>query len=102
MSQDWLARLDGLNNLLSTVANAVDARFFQDNPHAFARTVSLRVREEDMPKLHALYNDVIWDTLRELDALARDDESAQEIDLSLVWAPYEFIQRNYTYEEDEA
>ena len=62
---------------------------------------SMTEREMDMPRLHALYNDVIWETLRELDALAKEDEDAQEIDLSLVWAPYEFIQRTYTYDEDE-
>lgn len=93
VSQDWLARLDGLNNLVANLANAVDARFFEDEPAAFARTVSLRIRPEDLDRLHALYSDQIWETLRELDAAAHDDPTARPIDLSIAWAPYEFVLR---------
>ena len=93
VSPEWTARLDGLNNLVSNVANVIDARFFHDDQRAFARTLSLRVREQDLARMRDLYTTVIWETLREIDEAAKHDASAHEIDLSILWAPYDFILR---------
>lgn len=87
----WLARIDGLNNLLGGIGNAVFARFFNDEPRAFARTLSLRVRPEDHARLRTLYDELVYPTLRELDAAAHADEHAEAIDFSIVWAPYEYL-----------
>ena len=95
-----LARIDGLNNLLASTANAVYARFFRSDPRAFARTVSLRIRKRDEDALMALYRDVIWPKLVELDEAAKGDPEADTVDVSLVWAPYEYL-RDEIAEGDE-
>ncbi len=99
----WLSRIDGLNNLLGSVTNAVYGRFFHAEPRAFARTLSLRVRPADRPRLQQLYEEAIWETLRRLDAEAKDDPEAQQVDVSIVWAPYDYVLRtdNPEVEEDE-
>lgn len=96
---EWGARLDGLQTLMDTVTNAVYARFFRGDPAAFARTLNLRVRDADLPKLTALYQDVIWPALVALDEAAQGDDTARAMDLSLLWAPYEYL-RNADPEED--
>lgn len=107
VSPEWTARLDGVNNLLSNIANALDARFFHEDERAFARTISFRVRDQDMDALKSMYRDVIWQTLSQLDEQAHDDPDAHVIDMSIVWAPYEFIfntleqQRSTTEQEDQ-
>lgn len=93
VSPDWLARLDGLDNLMANVGSVVYARFFRGEPYAFARTVSLRVREADLDALRTLYEQTIWPTLVALDEAARDDQTARSMDLSILWAPYEYTQK---------
>src|SRR5690606_15670193 len=90
---NMLSRIDGLNNLLASLANAVFGRFFEREVRAFARTLSLRVRETDLPRLQSLYEDVLWETLRRLDADAHGNDDAIEMDVSILWAPYEYVQR---------
>ncbi|MCA9540474.1 MAG: hypothetical protein KC620_16355, partial [Myxococcales bacterium] len=88
----WLARVDALEHLLANVGDAIFARFFRGDARAFARTVSLRVRREDEAALRALYEDVLWPALAELDARARDDAGAAQINLSVVYAPREYVE----------
>lgn len=88
----WLSRIDGLNNLLGSVRRAVVARFFgapaaQDT--ALARTVGLRLRPGDLPRLRELYENTVWPALVALDAAAQDHPDAVAIDVSVVWAPQE-------------
>lgn len=85
--EDWLNRIDGLNHLAATVAQAAYARFFAPDDPSFARTVSLRVREEDLPALHKLYEEAIWPALRAFDEAAADEESSRAIDLAYCWSP---------------
>ena len=85
---EWTTRLDGLNNLLGSVVSAIHGRFFTKDPRAFARTVSLRVRGQDMHKLEALYQEVLWPALVELDRASKDGADVEEIDLTILWAPY--------------
>lgn len=86
-SDMWLARVDGLNHLVSTVSAAVFGRFFAGEPRSFARTIGLRVRPEDLPKLRALYEEQIWPALKALDDAAAADGDAEAIDIALCWAP---------------
>lgn len=86
-SEDWLNRIDGLNHLLDAIGQVAFARFFAPESPSFARTVSLRVREEDLPALHALYQDTMWPALLALDEAAADDEEARAIDLAFCWSP---------------
>lgn len=93
VSGDWQARLDGLTDIVATVANTVDARLIHGDARAFARNLMLRVRPDDLGALHALYSDVLWETLRQLDLNAKDDPDAEEISVSILWAPYQYIAR---------
>lgn len=86
-SDVWLARIDGLNHLVGTVSAAVFGRFFAQEPRAFARTIGLRVRREDLPKLRALYEEAVWPALKALDDAAASDVDAEAIDIALCWAP---------------
>lgn len=93
VSEDWQARLDGLTDIVSTVANTVDARLIHGDARSFARNLMLRIRPGDLHELHTLYSDVIWETLRQLDFHAKDDPDAEEISVSILWAPYQYITR---------
>lgn len=86
---DWLARVDALNHQLGAVLKAAHGRFFQDDPRAFARTVSLRVRRTRVAELEALYREVLWPALVALDADCQgaDPADIEEMTISLCWAP---------------
>ncbi len=88
----WLAKVDGLNNVLRTVADAVYARFFENDERAFARTLSFRVMPADIEKLRAFYEKELFKLIVELDAKTEGEEDAIPLSLSLFWAPYNFIE----------
>ena len=88
-----LARIDGLGNLLGSVANVIFGRFFEREPAAFARTLNLRVRREDLPALQALYESLVWSRLVELDEAAHGDPDAVAIDFNVIWGPHRQIDR---------
>jgi hypothetical protein len=87
VSSQVFARLDGLHNLLANVYNAIVRRFFHDDDRAFARTVSARLREDDLVELRALYENVIWPKIVALENDRRDDDEAMAVDISVLWAP---------------
>ncbi len=87
VADPWMARIDALNDLVGTVARAVEARFFAGDERAFARTLAFRVRDADMPRLLELYRDHVFPLVSELDQAADDDETATSLSLSLLWAP---------------
>ena len=93
VSEEWSTRLDGLENLVSNIANVIDARFFNKN-FSFARTVSFRIREQDKDRLIELYEQTIWDALSTFDQLAEDAPDVTSIDLSIAWSPYNHILKN--------
>lgn len=88
-----LPMLDGLGNLLGNLSAAVYARFFERDEDAFARTVSFRVRREDRDALRLFYERTLWPALVALDESARDDPEAMEMDLSILWAPYNYFEK---------
>lgn len=95
---DWLAKIDGLNDHLESVADSVFGRFFEEDDRAFARTLTFRIRDEDLDELRELYESVVFPTLAELDAAARDesddiDEESTEMRLSMNWAPHQLTER---------
>ena len=87
VGRDWMARIDGLNNLMNNVTDAVFGRFFRGEERAFARTLQLRVRPEDLHELRAVYEEHVWEKLRELDERARGDQHAVPMGFSILWAP---------------
>jgi hypothetical protein len=93
VSDSLLSRLDGLNNLAGNLGHAVYARFFRGEARAFARTLNFHVRPEDLPLLQRLYQETIWPALRELDERASKSPDAEAMDLSVVWAPHEYMRQ---------
>jgi hypothetical protein len=83
----WVAKIDGLNQLLSTVSHAVRARLFRGDERAMVRNLQLRIRPEDIPQLKALYEEVIWERLRLLDERAAACEDAVPLNFAICWAP---------------
>ncbi|MEM9070596.1 MAG: hypothetical protein AAGE52_18970 [Myxococcota bacterium] len=82
----WSGRIDGLQHLLDNLANVIYARFFRDDRKAFARTISVQLRAEDLPELERIYESV-WERVTALEASARDDPNALHVDLSMFWGP---------------
>ncbi len=89
--EGWVPRIGALNSLSSNIASVVYTRFFSGVTDSFARTLSLRVREKDLPELRRLYDDVIWPTLEALDAQTTDDQGDPRLQFSVLWAPYEAV-----------
>ena len=90
---DWIARIDGLNNHLSNIVDGIFARFFEDDDRAFARTVNFRCKPEHVEELRELYEEEIFPTLARMEKeVDRDDEEALEMGLSLNWAPHRYVE----------
>ncbi|MFB6350568.1 MAG: hypothetical protein ABEN55_09855, partial [Bradymonadaceae bacterium] len=88
-ANNWVARIDGLNNLLSNLTDAVVGRFFEDDDWSFARTLNFRIREADIPELHEMYEEQIFETLARLEQKTTEAEDSEVVDMSLstLWAP---------------
>lgn len=87
---DWMSRIDGLNNHLKTVVDGVAASFLEDDDDTFARTLNFRIQQQEMDELRRLYEEIIFPRLSELDANARgadDDEETVGMGLSINWTP---------------
>lgn len=97
----WRARIDGLNQLMSTVTNVVAGRFFRNDATAFVRTSQLRVRERDLIQLNDLYDKQIWPLLKALDAAAEGDPEAVPLSVSILWGPEGSIERELTGQQTE-
>ena len=86
-----MARIDGLNNLLDPVCNAVFGRFFNNEPKTFARVLSFRVRKKDFFQLEEIYSKNIWEPLVKLDEAAHGDPDSDAMELAICWAPYDYL-----------
>jgi hypothetical protein len=90
---NWMAKINGLENLATNLGNTVFGRFFGDVAASFARTVTFRIREQDIETLETFYRETFWPRLKSLDeegAKAEDDE-VQNLDLSILWAPAKLL-----------
>ncbi len=94
VAPDLYARIDGLNSLCGVLADAVYARFFRDEPTAFARSLMLRIRREDVETLERFYEDELWPLLARLDEAAEAHDDTIELGFGLMWAPHERLRRD--------
>ena len=83
----WIARVEALNSLMTTLAQTVEARFFASDDRAFVRNLSFRVRPEDLPKLHALYREHIIPLIQELDGAVESDDDSLPLRFAVMWTP---------------
>ena len=86
VGSSWAARFGGLKSLLDNLRDVIEARFFDESDHAFARTVSFRMRPRDRGELQRFYKEKLFPFLAELEDRTGSD-NAESIRLSLMWAP---------------
>ena len=91
---DWISRIDGLNNHLSNIVDGIYARFFEEDDQAFARTVNFRCKPEHVDELRELYEEKIFPELARMEKETEgdDEEGTVEMGLSINWAPHRYIQ----------
>lgn len=89
---NWLARLDGLQNALRTVGDTVYSRFFATDLPAFARTLTFHIRDEDVEALERFYEEEVFPFIENLNNAAEDSGDAKTISLSLFWALKDAVQ----------
>ena len=86
--EPWMARYAALNHLMAAVGQTVDARFERNDPLATARTLSFKVRPEDLPRLMELYEKQVIPLIVELDReAATSGATAQAMNVAVLWAP---------------
>lgn len=86
----WMRRLGGLNTLVDNVADATFGRFFRDEPRTFARSLSFQLPRGGTERLRRWYEESVLPRIVELSDEATGDD-VESVQLSLCWAPYEFI-----------
>lgn len=86
----WMRRLGGLNTLVDNVADATFGRFFRDEPRTFARSLSFQLPRGGTERLRRWYEESVLPHIVELSDEATGDD-VESVQLSLCWAPYEFI-----------
>lgn len=91
VEDSWVAKIDGLNKMMQTLTDVVYARFFDDEPKAFARNMQFHIRPEALSRLGEIYEEGVWDELVALDDEAESDPNALGMELSVLWSPIEFM-----------
>ena len=90
--KSFIKRIGGLRNFLRTVKNNIKSRFLSesDSKDSFSRTVTLKIRGKDIPKLQeVLYKKMIWKYLVELDKLGEKCPNSVSVDISIFWGAAE-------------
>ena len=90
----WMARIGGLNSFVENLTHATFGRLFRREPRAFARTVSFQVPPGAVNELDKLYEELLLPRLREITEQAEECESGEPMQLSLCWAPYEYLKED--------
>ncbi len=83
----WLARLDGLQDMMSAVGLTIQRRIFDRDARAFARSVRVDVLPEDIERLQKFYKEDLFPLLSELNERAGLSEDAVTMRVSVMWAP---------------
>lgn len=85
----WMAKIDGLNTLLGSVTQTIEARFDRQDARAFVRNLAFRVRNADAGRLQEHYEKSLFPLIVELDEAVLNDEESTPIRLSILWSPTE-------------
>ena len=87
----WMARIGALNSLMENLSNATYGRFFRGEKKAFARTMRFQIDPDDFAELLKIYESTLLPRLTEISDKGEQCEHAVAMQLSLCWAPYEYI-----------
>lgn len=82
----WIRRQDGLQKAMLAVGDTIFSRFFRSDSDSFARSLSLHVRDEDIPKLYEFYEKSLFPFLSELNETADESGDGREIGFSIFWS----------------
>lgn len=91
LRDSWMDRIGALNSFGDNLSNAVYGRFFQSEKRAFARTLTFRGDKALFDELASFYADVVLPGLRALHVTNDDGDAVEAAQVSLCWAPYEYI-----------
>lgn len=86
VSPSWMARIDGLNTLVANLGRVTEDRVLNQRPTALLRTLSFRLRPEDVVELRDVYETVLFPRLAELEERASERTDALTMSLSILWA----------------
>ena len=89
----WLTRVGALNSFVENLANVAYGRFFRLEERSFARTLSFFMLPDDQDQLGEIYEEVLLPRVRAISKHAEDDETAESMQMSLCWAPYEYLEK---------
>ena len=95
----WIARIGGLNSFTENLTNAVFGRFFRDEPRTFARTLTFHGGPQVFKEMTRIYQEAFLPGLQGLH-YEEHAEDAQAAQVSLCWAPYEYIKPQHTDESE--
>ena len=100
LDHTMIARIGGLSSFISNLTDAAYARFVDEEPEAFARTMSFLVKDGDIERLTAHFAKSLIPLIQQIDEEAQGAEDARQIRLSMCWAPYDYIRNGQSTEED--
>ena len=88
----WLRRIGALTSLAANLGDVAHARFFADEPRAFARTLTLCVPRGGERVLEEMFNSKAYPTIEVLSDRVNDGQADDgQLQLSIYWAPLEFL-----------
>lgn len=87
----WVQRVGALTSFSDNLADAAFGRFFAEDTHAFARTLSFPLRPEDIDALADWYRTEMLPRIVAMSDEASDTPDSVPMQLSICWAPYETI-----------
>ncbi len=87
----WMRRIGALGSFVDNLADATYGRFFDRQPKAFARTLSFALPPGAHAELETWYEAEVLAKVIELSEAADESEERQDFQLSLCWAPYEYL-----------
>jgi hypothetical protein len=87
VQEPWMARVDALGDLMEVVVRTVEARFFEGDERAMARSLNFRVKPEDLPRLKQLYEEQIFPLICEMDAAVSPEAASIPLSFSILWTP---------------
>ncbi len=91
VGDSWISRVGALNSLMGNLFNATYGRLLRNEPRAFVRTLSFNAPPGVVEQLHRFYENVIRREVENMDKQAEQNESDELMQLSLCWAPYEYL-----------
>ena len=86
-----MKRVGGLTSFAENLADAAYGRFFKAEPRAFARTLSFQAPVGATDELGEWYEAAVLAKIIELSDRAEQTPDKEDLQLSLCWAPYEYI-----------